>query len=214
VSISNIHFDCAGVLLRQNLCSPSIELVFSFNRTCVLLRLYFRSPSIVLRLSFDFTEKLSPQRFSAEPSPSQRRALVIATASLRQLVESSARRKPIQRNASVYPKIYFRQSPEAPLWLPRGGGEEKPMPSLMASILLSPLPPVPIYKEGRQMLFRDEIHDELGIGNTRCFHLLQVVGKEIGHIVFCEGLTIELHDGLTVFPHMNGNSLIIAGCFT
>ena len=57
------------------------------------------------------------------------------------------------------------------------------------------------------MLFRDEIHDELGIGNTRCFHLLQVVGKEIGHIVFCEGLTIELHDGLTVFPHMKATRL-------
>ena len=143
MSISNIHFDCAGVLLRRNLCSPSIVLSFSFDRTCILLRLYFRSPSIVLKLSFDFTEKLSPQRFSAEPSPSQRRALVIATASLRQLVEPSARRKPIQRNASVYPKIYFRQSPDPPLRLPRGGGKEKPMPSLMASIHLYPLFPCP-----------------------------------------------------------------------
>ena len=88
------------------------------------------------------------------------------------------------------------------------------MSTLMASIHLSPLSPCPyIYKEGRQMLFRDEVHDEFGIGNTRRFHLLQVVGKEIGYIVFCEGLTIELHDGLMVFPHMNGNSLIIAGCF-
>ena len=143
MSISNIHFDCAGVLLQQNLCSPSIVLSLSFDCTEVFLRLYFRSPSIVLKLSLGFTEKLSPQRFSAEPSPSQRRAFVIATASLRQLVESSARRKPIQRSASVYPKIYFRQSPEAPLRLPRGGGKEKPMPSLMASILLSPLSLVP-----------------------------------------------------------------------
>ena len=88
------------------------------------------------------------------------------------------------------------------------------MSTLMASIHLYPLSPCPyIYKEGRQMLFRDEIHDEFGIGNTRRFHLLQVVGKEIGHIVFCEGLTIELHDRLMAFPHMNGNSLIIAGCF-
>ena len=124
MSISNIHFDCAGVLLQQNLCSPSTELVFSFDCTEALLRLYFRSPLIVLKLSFDFTEKLSPQRFSAEPSPSQRRALVIATASLRQLVEPSARRKPIQRNASVYPHMNFRQSPEALLQLPEGEGRK------------------------------------------------------------------------------------------
>jgi len=44
-------------------------------------------PSIKLNFSFDFTEMSSPQRCHGEPSPSQRRALVIATPSLRQLVE-------------------------------------------------------------------------------------------------------------------------------
>ena len=88
MSISNIHFDCAGVLLQQNLHSPSTELSFSFDGTCVLLRLYFRSPSIVLKLSLGFTEKLSPQRLHGEPSPSQRRRLGKSMTNLRQLVES------------------------------------------------------------------------------------------------------------------------------
>ena len=65
-----------------------IVLMLFFDCTNVFLRLYRCFPSIVLAFSFDFTETSSPQRFYSEPSLSQRRALVIKTASLRQLVES------------------------------------------------------------------------------------------------------------------------------
>ena len=54
----------------------------------------------------------SPQRLHGEPSPSQRRRLAKSMPSLRQLVEPSARRKPIQRNDSVNPQMHFRQFPK------------------------------------------------------------------------------------------------------
>ena len=47
-------------------------------------------PMLILNFSFGFTESPSPQRNDSEPSPSQRRRLVIATPSLRQLVESKS----------------------------------------------------------------------------------------------------------------------------
>ena len=65
---------------------------------------------IQLHVSFDFTETPSPRRYHGEPSPSQRRALVIATPSLRQLVESKGTLQSIQKNASDDPRKRFSKS--------------------------------------------------------------------------------------------------------
>jgi len=46
----------------------------------------------------------SPQRFYGEPSPSQRRRLVIESPSLRQLVESKGTVQPIPSYASDNPR--------------------------------------------------------------------------------------------------------------
>jgi hypothetical protein len=72
------------------------------------------SPSIKLNVSFDFTETSSPQRLHGERSPSQRRALVIKTPSLRQLVESEGAVQSIHRcdaenplNRSYIPSVFL-----------------------------------------------------------------------------------------------------------
>jgi hypothetical protein len=78
-------------------------LTLSFDCAVVLLHSCRLSPSIELNVSFDFTEMPSPQRLHGEPSPSQRRRLVIETPSLRQLVESKGKLQSIQKCASDYP---------------------------------------------------------------------------------------------------------------
>ena len=68
------------------------------------LRLFRLFPSIKLDFSFEFTELSSPQRKYGEPSPSQRRRLVIETPSLRQLVESKGALQSIHKWASENPQ--------------------------------------------------------------------------------------------------------------
>ena len=67
-------------------------------------------PSILLNFSFDFTEAPSPQRKYGEPSPLQRRALVIETPSLRQLVESKGAVQSIHRWGSENPQKWCTKS--------------------------------------------------------------------------------------------------------
>jgi len=55
----------------------------------------------------------SPRRFYSEPSPSQRRALVIATASLRQLVEFKGAVQLIHKCAPNNPHMQFRKTTHA-----------------------------------------------------------------------------------------------------
>ena len=77
--------------------SPSGEQEGGLEQQGAPLRLFRLFPSIKLNFSFDFTETSSPQRKYGEPSPSQRRALVIETPSLRQLVESKGTVQSIHR---------------------------------------------------------------------------------------------------------------------
>ena len=92
-------------------CEFGLNTFFALACIIALVNSSLLSPLIVLAFSFDFTKMASPQRNDNERSPSQRRALVNATPSARQLVEPSARRKPIQRNGSVNPHKRFWQSP-------------------------------------------------------------------------------------------------------
>ena len=62
------------------------------------------SPLIELNFSFDLSEMSSPQRFYGEPSPSQRRRLVIESPSLRQLVEFKGAIQSILSYASDNPR--------------------------------------------------------------------------------------------------------------
>jgi len=75
-----------------------------------LLRFCRIFPLIVLNLSFAFTETASPRRYHGERSPSQRRALVIKTPSVRQLVESKGKVQSIPKNASDHPRKRFSKS--------------------------------------------------------------------------------------------------------
>ena len=76
------------------------------------------SPSIKLNVSFDFTETPSPQRLHGERSPSQRRALVIKTPSLRQLVESKGAVQSIHTFDAENPLKSFSKFPIASLSAP------------------------------------------------------------------------------------------------
>ena len=77
---------------------------FFFDCSNILLWFCRSFPSNILNDSFDFTEMPSPRRWLGEPSPSPRRRLAKSMTSLRQLVEPSARRQPIQRRSSVSPQ--------------------------------------------------------------------------------------------------------------
>jgi len=68
-------------------------------------------PLLILNFSFGFTELASPQRNDSEPSPSQRRRLVIETPSLRQLVESKGAVQSIHKCTSENPQKQSTQSP-------------------------------------------------------------------------------------------------------
>ena len=65
-------------------------------------------PLLIQNFSFGFTESPSPQRNVSEPSPSQRRRLVIETPSLRQLVESKGAVGLRRTKGSVKPHMSFR----------------------------------------------------------------------------------------------------------
>jgi len=122
---SSFHFVCCDkpLILRQIhetpilfVANPSFFFIFydkkSFKYTDAFLRLRRCSPPIVLNFSFDFTETPSPHRCHGERSPSQRRALVIATPSLRQLVESKGQVQSIPKCAFENPQKRFTQSPK------------------------------------------------------------------------------------------------------
>ena len=95
--------------------------MFPFDCAGFILWTYRLSPLFQLNFFFAFSETPSPQRNDNERSPSQRRALVNATPSARQLVEPSARRKPIQRTCSVNP----HKPPSSPPTPPRGRKERE-----------------------------------------------------------------------------------------
>ena len=122
---SSFHFVCCDkpLILRQIheppflfVANPSFFLYFNDLKgsECagVPLWLHGISRSVMLNLSFDFTEKPSPHRCHGERSPSQRRALVIATPSLRQLVESKGQVQSIPKCAFENPQKRFTQSPK------------------------------------------------------------------------------------------------------
>ena len=75
-------------------------------------------PLLKLNFSFDFTETPSPQRLHGERSPSQRRALVIKTPSLRQLVESEGAVQSIHTCDAENPLKSVSKFPEALLSVP------------------------------------------------------------------------------------------------
>ena len=79
-----------------------MNLFFDFTELSVRRKPIF--PLIPLNRSFDFTEIPSPQRLHGEPSSSQRRALAVAMASLRQLVESKGAVQSIPTSGSENPR--------------------------------------------------------------------------------------------------------------
>ena len=71
-------------------CEFGLNIFFALACIIALENSFWHTPLIVLAFSFDYTKMASPQRNDSERSPSQRRALVIATPSARQLVESKS----------------------------------------------------------------------------------------------------------------------------
>ena len=79
-----------------------VILFFDFTELSVRRMPIF--PLIPLNRSFDFTETPSPQRLHGEPSPSLRRRLAVAMASLRQLVEFKGAVQSIPTSGSENPR--------------------------------------------------------------------------------------------------------------